>query len=102
VAKGGGFALTAVSWTCHITKANPFIHGMIIKFKRKNIPALVLILEVVLHHEQFDEKHYLLVVCSFFCGLSAYESEETTLFLGPGIYASTRPDAVQRSLFFFV
>ena len=65
MAKGGVLALAVVSWTCHTTKANPFIHGMMIKVKRKNIPALALILEVVLPREQFDEKHCLLIVCSF-------------------------------------
>ena len=38
----------------------------------------------------------------FLCGVSTYELEETTLFLGPGIYFSTRPDALQRSVIFFL
>ena len=73
---------------------------MIIKHE-ETITTLVLILEKVLHREQFDEKHRWLIVCFLFVRLSKYELEETTLFLEPLNYASMRLDAVKLSPIFF-
>lgn len=64
MAKVGVYTLTEVGRTWYTAKANPFIHSIVLRHK-KNITALVLILEVVLLREQFDEKHRLSFVFLF-------------------------------------